>query len=159
MFAKRINLALAAAALSALLWTSAGAQSASKGASSSPQLEGTWVAAVDLLNPPPFLPEEFTALETYSRGGGMITSNNTGVGPGQGSWERSGDGYTVTILFFTFDPGGAHSGSIRVRHSISLDGRGEYSGQGVAEVFDTAGNLLGSVSFNSQGRRLAPAAP
>lgn len=119
------------------------------------QIEGTWIVDVDLISPPPFLPEAFTALETYARGGGMVTANDMQQGPGQGSWARQGDDYVVTILFFTKDAAGATNGSIKVRHRVTLAGRDEYSGVGNAEVFDAAGNFAGSVAFHTQGRRLA----
>jgi hypothetical protein len=160
MFAKRIYAAFAAVALLTLLCAAAAAaQSGASDNSGAATLEGTWAVSVHLNNPPPGLPEEFTALETYSRGGGMVTTNDIPKGPGQGTWEKNGDGYRVTILFFTFDAGGVRNGSIRVRHNLSLKGKNDYTGRGVADIFDASGNLLVSVPFDSHGQRLASEAP
>ena len=159
MFAKRIYAALVALALLTSVWATAGAQSGASDNSGAAPLEGTWTVNVRLNNPPPGLPEQFTALETYSRGGGMVTSNDIPKGPGQGSWEKNGERYWVTIVFFTFDAGGTRTGSIKVRHSLSLKGKNEYAGHGLAELYDAAGNLLGSVPFDTQGQRLATEAP
>lgn len=149
MFAKK-QLFLA---MAVLLTTIATAQP-SAAVERAPQLEGTWVVTVDLHNPPPFLPETFTALETYSRGGGLVTGNDMQQGPGQGSWERNGDQYVVAILFFTRDPENVTNGSIRVRHRVGLDGSGAYSGAGEADLFDSSGNLVMTVPFTSSGQRL-----
>lgn len=119
------------------------------------QLEGTWVVTVDLHNPPPFLPETFSALETYSRGGGLVTGNDMQQGPGQGSWEKDGDEYAVSILFFVRDADNATTGSIRVRHRVTLDGADSYTGTGEADLFDAAGVPLGTVPFTTIGQRLA----
>jgi hypothetical protein len=122
------------------------------------KIEGSWAVEVFLNNPPPFLPASFTALETYSRGGGIVTSNNMAAGPrlGQGAWDKGGRQFDVGILFFILDQNGAQTGTIKVSHTVTLDGRDAYSGEGVAEIYDTAGNLLASVSFISEGRRIEP---
>ncbi len=39
-------------------------------------LEGTWWVNVNFASPPPGFGPNFTALETYGRGGGLVTSNN-----------------------------------------------------------------------------------
>jgi len=119
------------------------------------QLEGTWVVTVS--TSAPGFPPSFTALETYSRGGGLVTSNNLPPvpRPGQGAWEKNGDAYSVNIMFFTFDAAGAPNGSIRVRHSVSLVGKEEYEGAGVADFYDAGGNLLFSIDFTSTGERMA----
>ena len=156
MFGKGFSSALVLVAILALLVTSARFTSAQD--SSGQKIEGSWVVEVVLNNPPPFLPPSFTALETYSRGGGFVTSNNLTAGPrqGQGAWDKEGRQYEVGILFFTFDQNGAQNGSIKVRHSITLNGRDEYSGEGVAEIYDVAENLLASISFTSHGQRITP---
>ena len=156
MFGKRYSSALVLVAILALLVTSARFAKAQD--SSGQKIEGSWVATVFLNNPPPFLPTSFTALETYSRGGSIVTSNNLAAGPrlGQGAWDKEGRQFEVGILFFILDQTGAQTGSIKVRHSVTLNGKDEYSGQGVAEIYDAAENLLASVSFTSEGRRIKP---
>ena len=153
MFTKRINSAIALAGLLALLLTSATARPAADGVRG---IEGTWVVEVTLQNPPAGFPPSFTALETYGRGGGLVTTNNIpdGPGAGQGAWEKSGDEYAARIMFFTLDPNGVQNGSIKVSHRVSPAGDGTYSGEGLAEFCDTAGNVLFGVPFTSAGRRL-----
>ena len=149
-------LLLATSLCAPVLSAAARAQSGPADASSGPPLEGTWEVNVDLINPPPFLPEEFTALETYSRGGGMITSNNmpfvTKVG--QGAWEKRGNQYSVKIKFFTFDPGGFPSGTITVTHMLTLSGKDEYTGRGSAVLCATDGTTCATAQFDTAGRRL-----
>lgn len=66
-------------------------------------IEGTWEVTVNLHVPDstsiPNLPSSFESLETYGRGGGLITSNNmpflTRVG--QGAWDKIGNQYFVKI--------------------------------------------------------------
>jgi hypothetical protein len=156
MFGKRFSSALVLVAILALLVTSARFAKAQD--SSGQKIEGSWVATVFLNNPPPFLPSSFTALETYSRGGGIVTSNNLAAGPriGQGAWDKEGRQFDVGILFLILDQNGAQTGTIKVRHSVTLNGKDEYSGEGVAEIRDTAENLLATVSFTSEGRRIKP---
>lgn len=121
-------------------------------------LEGTWVVTVNLAAPPPGFGPTFTALETYSRGGGLVTTNNLPPvpRPGQGAWERNGNQFAVAIQFFLFDQNGAPAGSVRVTHNITLQGSDEYSGAGEARFFALDGSLLTSVAFTTEGRRLTP---
>jgi hypothetical protein len=157
MLAKSIRPTLTAAALFVLLCIAVAAQSDKAGASSSTQLEGTWEVKVDLINPPPFMPEEFTALETYSRGGGMVTSNDVPflTRVGQGAWKGAGGQYLVKIKFFTFDPGGLPSGTLSVTHAITLDGKDDYTGKGTAVLCAPDGTTCATVHFETTGRRLA----
>jgi hypothetical protein len=149
MFAKKIGLTV----LVTLLSLSAIAAPAGNAAPAA-NLEGTWVVTVNLISPPPFLPPQFIATETYSRGGGMVTSNNMLQGPGQGAWEKDGDRYAVSILFFTHDPSGAPNGSIKVTHAINATDPDGYTGTGTARIYDPNGNLVGAVQFTSTGSRM-----
>ena len=118
------------------------------------QIAGTWETTINLNDPN--LPPSFLALETYSRDGGVITSNNmpflTRVG--QGEWEKKGQEYFVKIKFYKFDPNGLPAGSIVVTHTISLDSKSEYSGVGTAVLCEQDGVTCLSVGFTSKGRRL-----
>lgn len=118
-------------------------------------IEGTWEVTVDLRDHT--LPPFFEALETYGRGGGLITSNNMPflTRLGQGSWERIGNGYFVKIKFFKFDPSGVPSGSITVTHTITLTSNDRYVGFGTAVFRELDGSTL-SVQFVTEGRRLSP---
>jgi hypothetical protein len=134
-----------------------GSDSALAGGAKSSRLEGTWVVTVNLVNPPPGFPSSFTALETYSSGGGLVTSNNLPPAPrpGQGQWSKgSGQQYSVAIRFFLFDQAGAPAGSINVTHGIDILSKDEYAGIGRADFFGLAGNLFASVPFTTQGQRL-----
>ena len=117
-------------------------------------IEGTWEVTVNLNDPN--LPPSFQALETYNRDGGFVTSNNmpflTRVG--QGAWEKNGQQYSVEIKFFKFDPSGLPSGTITVTHSISLDSKNTYSGNGTAVFCELDGVTCQSVGFSSTGKRL-----
>lgn len=118
------------------------------------RIEGTWVVRVNLneANLPPF----FTALETYGTGGTFITSNNlpflTKVG--QGTWEKQGQQYAVSIVFFKFDENGLPTGTIKVRHTLTLNGKNEYFGSGTALFCEADGTTCQSVAFDTEGRRL-----
>jgi hypothetical protein len=122
------------------------------------ELEGTWNVTVSLIGPPPGFGSSFTALETYARGGGLVTTNNLPpvARPGLGSWARRGRSFAVSIQFFLFDASGSPAGLIRVRHRINLDRDDEYFGEGLAQFFDAHENVLLTVPFTSHGRRLTP---
>ncbi|HSE97160.1 MAG TPA: hypothetical protein VLD57_02745, partial [Blastocatellia bacterium] len=103
-------------------------------------IEGSWDVTVNLHDPN--LPPSFEALETYDRGGGFITSNNmpflTRVG--QGAWDKIGPHqYFVKIRFYKFDPSGLPSGTITVTHTITLNGKDEYTGVGTAVLCELDG--------------------
>ncbi|MEW6213050.1 MAG: hypothetical protein AB1631_32305 [Acidobacteriota bacterium] len=148
MNCKRTLLALVITALllSPMQAMSAGADSRT--------IEGIWEVTVNLNDPN--LPPSFEALETYSRGGGFITSNNmpflTRVG--QGAWEKVGNQYFVKIKFFKFDENGLHSGTITVTHTVTLNGKDEYTGAGTAVLCGPDGTTCLSVDFDTVGRRL-----
>lgn len=120
-------------------------------------LEGTWVVAVSV---DPAVPVgDFTALETYSRGGGLVTANDIdrslGVGVGQGAWERvAPDVYRASILFFLVNPDGSRAGSIAVRHTVRILDSVTYVGEGEATVRAADGTVVTTGPFTSAGRRL-----
>ena len=123
-------------------------------------IEGTWEVTVNLhvpdLSPIPNLPSSFEALETYGRGGGLITSNNmpflTRVG--QGTWDKIGNQYFVKIKFFTFDPSGLQLGKIIVTHTVVLSGDDLYTGTGTANLCGLSETDCVTVDFDTVGRRL-----
>jgi hypothetical protein len=119
-----------------------------------PKIEGTWDVTVNLSDPN--LPPSFSALETYNRDGGFVTSNNmpflTRVG--QGAWEKNGRQYFVKIKFFKFDPSGLPAGTISIIHTITLDSKDQYSGTGTAVFCELDGVTCQSVGFTTVGNRL-----
>lgn len=126
----------------------------------SPRIEGTWVVAVTLDGPPPGFPDSFTALETYSRGCGLTTTNDLAAVPrgGQGEWRRQEPGRFHTVIqFLTADEQGP-TGSVVVVQALRLTAGGtRYVGEGEAEFFDADGNSLGVASFTSAAIRLRTA--
>lgn len=158
---RRIFLAVLIAAVMSSPLTLMGANPVLAGNQNGNRLEGTWVVTVAATAPN--FPPSFIALETYSRGGGMVTSNNLPVPVlpklGQGSWEKDGNQYAVVIQFFTFDENGAPNGSIRVTHTLNLQGKDAYSGVGEAEFRDVNGGTLFTLPFTSEGQRLTEETP
>jgi hypothetical protein len=121
-----------------------------------PQIEGTWVVEVTLDGPPPGFPDSFTALETYSRGCGLTTTNDLAAAPrgGQGEWlQDGGRRFHTVIQFLTADDAGP-TGAIVVHHSVLVSGGGRYAGEGEAEFLDAAGNSLGVAAFTTTAVRL-----
>jgi hypothetical protein len=125
----------------------------------SPQIEGTWLVEVTLDSPPPGFPGSFTALETYSRGCGMTTTNDLlpAARGGQGEWVQDGGRRFHTLIQFLTTDAAGPSGAIVVTHSLQLNGGSRYTGEGEAEFFDAAGNSLGTATFSSAAERLSSA--
>lgn len=150
---------LAIAIVSSLMLFRATTTAATERAGNGP--EGTWFVRVRVADAPPGFPVPFDALETYSRGGGLVTSNNNPLipRPGQGAWTKVGDdGYSVSIIFFFFDQIGAPIGSVEVAHRFAIDGDG-YSGTGEAHFKDRDGLPLfpehpAPFTFTTRGRRI-----
>ena len=120
-----------------------------------PQLEGTWLVEVTLASPPPGFPASFTALETYSRGCGFVTSNDLGAlaRPGQGEWaQQGGRQFHAEIVFLNDAANGI--ALVTVDHTLQLVGSRRYAGAGEAEFFDAGGNSLGVASFTTTALRL-----
>jgi hypothetical protein len=150
----RLTLAIAFVALLALAPTAD-----ATGSSAGTAIEGTWIVDVDTgfdLRPI----GQFLALETYSRGGGFVTTNNIsrahGVDVGQGAFRRVGPNrFQVSILFFTFNPDGTRSGSIEISHTVRLTSASTYVGQGDATIRDVNGAVVLSGAFATSGRKMA----
>lgn len=123
-------------------------------------IEGTWQVIVNLHVPDSFpipnLPSSFEALETYGRGGGLITSNNMAflTRVGQGTWDKTGNQYFAKIKFFTFDPSGLPLGEIIVTHTVVLNGDDLYTGTGRASLCGPGETDCVTVDFDTVGRRL-----
>ena len=118
--------------------TTANAQGGSQGP------EGTWKVRVLVEDAPPGFPVPFDALETYSRGGGIVTSNNNPLvpRPGQGAWRKIGnDDYATSIIFFFFGPAGTPIGTVEVTHRFTINGD-HFGGTGEANFKDLDGGPL-----------------
>jgi hypothetical protein len=122
-----------------------------------PAIDGTWSVEVSV---DPAIPVgDFTALETYSDGGGLVTTNNisraVGVDVGQGAWARlDGHTYRTSILFFVFNADGARAGAIEVQQTIRLTSRDAYLGEGQATLRAANGDVIATAPFTSVGRRM-----
>ena len=70
---------------------------------------------------PPGTVLNFTRLETYDAGGGVVASNNgpgAGGPPGQGNWEPTGHHkFAATELRLGFDPAHSFTGTSKIRSS------------------------------------------
>ena len=121
-------------------------------------IEGTWVVAVHDDNPPPGLPADSLALESYATGGSLVSSstNPLAVRTGQGAWAKDGSEYAVVLVFFLVDANGVQTGSVYVRHRITINADGTFTGAGTGDVLDLDGNTLATVTFTSRGERLVP---
>lgn len=123
--------------------------------------EGAWLVEVRVNDAPPGFPIPFTALETYSRGGGIVTSNNNPLipRPGQGAWRKSNsDEYAASIIFFFFDPIGTPIGTVEVSHRFTIEGD-VYTGTGEAQFKNLLGDPLfpehpQPFTFTSHARRV-----
>ena len=154
---KRQTIVAIAIVTSLLMTTSANA------ATESQNPEGTWLVEVRVSDAPPGFPVPFSALETYSRGGGLVTSNNNPLvpRPGQGTWAKTSDHeYAASIVFFFFDVIGAPIGTVEIRHRFTVEGD-SYSGTGEAQFKDLNGDPLFAehpqpFTFTTRARRVAP---
>lgn len=123
--------------------------------------EGTWLVEVRVNDAPPGFPVPFAALETYSRGGGIVTSNNNPLipRPGQGAWTKSNsDEYAASIIFFFFDPIGTPIGTVEVTHRFTIESD-VYRGTGEAQFRNLLGDPLfpehpQPFTFTSHARRV-----
>ncbi len=119
-------------------------------------LLGTWSVTITPTSPPQGFPPSFLALETYSAGGGMVTSNGlpSVPRPGQGVWAKDGSSYRVSITFQGVDLGMPAAGVAVIDHAFTVSANERYTGAGVARFYDSAGNLLFAINFTSEGRRM-----
>jgi hypothetical protein len=125
-------------------------------------LEGTWIASISVLGPPGGFPVPFTALETYSQGGGLVTTNNNPLvlRSGQGAWQKVGNTYTATIVFFIIEGVRTPVGTITVTHRIQVNGD-TYVGEGEADFRNNDGLPFFDFhpepfTFTSTATRLVP---
>jgi hypothetical protein len=90
----------------------------------------------------------FPALHKYELGGtGQVVpgTNPAGLSAHMVIWNHvGGNNYQMAIKFFRFDSAGNRIGWAVLNNEISIDEDAEeYSGSGVSQSFDNAGNLVG----------------
>ena len=160
---RRIPITIAGLLLVAAVAAAAGLSSASSAASSAEglQLDGTWMVTVTRINPPPGLAPTFKSLMSYTRGGGMIETSNTGTtrrGAALGQWERIGNNLFATSMWlFRFDPAtGSSLGTQEIDRTMRLAADGEsFTAVAVIHVFDVDGNPVGDALHATEvGTRL-----
>ncbi|MBA3766122.1 MAG: hypothetical protein H0W99_03865 [Acidobacteria bacterium] len=152
MNSKRNSAALVFVVLIAALMAVAGTQfNARGGASSAPQLEGSWEITVM-----PDGGDPIVDIGTFTSGGGIINSDpDPNLSTGHGTWVRTGgDEFAVTFVHFLSDQGAA-LGTLKVRSVIQLDKQTDtFSGPFRTDVF-IGGNLVQSICGTVQARRIS----
>jgi hypothetical protein len=109
---------------------------------------GTWVVDVRPTGQAPL-----QALLTLTPGGGLIETENTGVGTAQGTWRMSGRGrVALTFQHFEFDAQGAPAGRVVVRAELNRRGNGA-RGPFKFDVFDAQGNVSASGAGTATAER------
>jgi hypothetical protein len=161
---KRITIAITALLVLVALAAALGLSGASSGATSAEglQLDGTWMVRVTRVDPPPGVVPTFKSLLSYTRGGVMIETSNTGTtrrGVALGQWERIGnDLFATSMWLFRFDPvTGATLGSQEIDRTLRLSPDGEsFTAVALIHLFDTDGNQVGGALHATEvGTRLA----
>ena len=104
---------------------------------------GTWVETI--VRPAPLPP--LLGLETFFADGNSLDESNSALirSLGHGTWKRTGHGtFRRTALNFVFDASRTFTGSTQRNQSFQLsrDGQTFVLLEGVANRFDTAGNLV-----------------
>jgi len=134
---------------------SAAAQSG-PGGGTAPELEGTW--SVELTPngpvPPGFPPPPYRSLQTFTRGGVMMESNQFSESVGHGVWTRLGPRkFKFTFEKLWLDPAtAAYIGRTVVTDEIELNGTvPEYTGLGSGVEYDPAGSVLRSYCGRTRG--------
>ena len=155
MNSKRISTALVIVAIATLITLSSTLSSATPGASSAPQLEGSWEVTVMPTGGDPII--DFS---TMTEGGGLISTDpDPNVSTGIGTWVRTGGNrFAVTFVHFLSDAG-APLGTLKVRAEITLDSHTDtFTGPFQTDVI-IGGNVVQSICGTVQARRISIEAP
>ena len=119
------------------------------------QLNGSWIGELQLPNFP-----LLRVFMSYSPDGGILaTSSNNSIAEGGqfGAWTRISDHlFSLTVLGFVYDEKGQYQAIRKIRATISLsDSLDEFSGDGEADIFDPAGNVVATISgLTVRGKRI-----
>lgn len=122
------------------------------------RIVGLWDVNVSITNCGGVTLFTFPAMHKFERGGtGQVVP---ATNPASNSahmlvWSHvGGNDYQSAMKLFRFDPNGNYIGWTVVTSEISIsEDANEYEGSGVAEVFDTDGNLLGESCPTFTGTR------
>ena len=121
-----------------------------------PELEGTWLATVTILDGSP----PFPSLVSYARGGALTVSDSSQAPAGGnvylGTWARTGSHeFAFTFLGFQYNAQGVFTNYIRARETIRLNRSGNaYNGVTAIEVLDTAMNVIATASSTTHATRI-----
>ena len=129
------------------------------GDGTAPELEGTWRVELTPNGPlPPGLPPPpYRSLQTFTRGGVMMESNQFRESVGHGVWTRLGSRkFKFTFERLWLDPATAtYIGKTVVTDEIELNGAvSEYTGSGSGVDYDPAGHVLNRYCGRTRGVRM-----
>ncbi len=151
MNSKRISTALVIVAIAILITLTSTQSSATAGASSAPDLEGSWEVTVMPTGGDPIVD-----ISTNTKGGGVINVDpDPNLSTGIGTWVRTGGHqFAVTFVHFLSDAG-APLGTLKVRAEITLDPQTDtFSGPFRTDVV-IGGNVVQSICGTVQARRIS----
>ena len=173
MTARKICLAMALAAVTAIFATVLRAQSnvapgtqnggildvlENSRQAQAQRLEGSWVLTVNAVVPPGVPPPPARSSYTsFARGGVAILYERQAnfVNPAYGAWEhQGGNEFAFTVITDAFAPAGNFLGTVKIRNEVTLTGTDEFVSVGHLEARDSAGNLLFSGCAMARGQRI-----
>lgn len=141
--------------LAVLLCTGlSGQPGSSKTQRDNPRLEGSWSVDASVTGDP----TEIHALLTCTPNGEVIETPSVAieVSTGHGVWIKTGKNqFAITVLYLRRDEAGAFIGTSKVRSVFTVnEAMTEAGGRFETQVFDTAGNLVGSFDGTAQAERI-----
>jgi hypothetical protein len=155
MNSKRISTALVIVAIATLITLTSTQSSATAGASSAPQLEGSWEITVMPTGGDPIVD-----IATFTKGGGLINIDpDPNVSTGIGTWVRTGGNqFAGTFVHFLSD-GGAPLGTLKVRAEVTLDPQTDtFTGPFQTDVV-IGGNVVQTICGTVHAKRVGVEAP
>lgn len=112
-----------------------------------PTITGTWnchIPTSDAGNP------AFDALQTFGSDGTFVETSSLlgmgGEGPAHGVYQRFKRGYLLTFVLFVFDPETGESvGQVRVRASIRMTGRNDFTANSAVDFIEPDGTVISNI--------------
>ncbi len=137
-------------------------QASNSSAASERTIHGVWQTAVTPRNCQTGQPVAPTihGLFTFNQGGTLsefgVVANPALRSPGHGLWqhEQGWNDYSLKFTFLRYDASGAFIGTQKVTATLELDASGDgFTTNGVVEIFDASGNLVGTGCATAVGTR------
>lgn len=125
------------------------------------QLAGTWLSTVTLLTPPPGVDPTFLALDTFTRGGGLLVSSNQSNPSlrslAHGEWSQTGNRrFASTFSWFRFDGAGKPIGMQRVQRTMVLSADGNsFESTDTVQVLAPDGTVIASAQATEVAYRIS----